>query len=246
MKKRRLDGQVRRRLERRQRLGGVQRVDQDVVGAEARRPGGQRAEVGEVADAPRARGPDAVELRREPPAPVVARGVREPQPGRRDDQRAGHLAVVRAGVQRVVAQRQVARHRERRLADPGAVDVARLDPAVDLVQPPPGPVLELDLEPGRVAVDHVHPAGGVLALDRHQAGRHHPPPAVELLVGQRLRRVVERRRPSPRAPPRWSRRTPAPGCPGSRRTQSSRRTRGRARPADRRERSPLDPFRTDQ
>ena len=57
---------------------------------------------------------------------------------------------------RVVAERQVGRHGERRLADPAAVDLARLDPVVDLLGPALAAVLELDPHLDRVAVGHVH------------------------------------------------------------------------------------------
>ena len=114
-------GQVRRGLQRRQRLGGVQRVDQDEVGTQlAGRPDGQVGEVGEVAEAPAAAGADAVELGREPPLAPPVGPLGEAEPGGRDDQVGARLGVAAAGLEQVVAERQVGRHRERRLADPAA------------------------------------------------------------------------------------------------------------------------------
>ena len=114
-------GQVRRGLHRRQRLGGVQRVDQDVVGPQlAGRPDGEVGEVGQVAEPPAAAGADAVELGGEPPLAPPVGPLGEAEPGGRDDQVGARLGVAAAGPEQVVAQRQVGRHRERRLADPAA------------------------------------------------------------------------------------------------------------------------------
>ena len=170
-------GQVRRGLQRRQRLGGVQRVDQDEVGTElAGRPDGQVGEVGEVAEPPAAAGADAVELGREPPLAPPVGLLGEAEPGGRDDQVGARLRVAAAGLEQVVAERQVGRHRERRLADPAPVDLAGLDPVVDLIGPAGASVLELDPDVDGVAVGHVHRHPGGLARDRHHGRRQHPQP----------------------------------------------------------------------
>ena len=92
-------------------------------------------------------------------------------------------------LQQVVAERQVGRHRERRLADPAALDLARLDPVVDLVGPAGAAVLELDPHLDGVAVGHVHRHPGGLARDRHHGRRQHPEPGLALLLLPRPLRV---------------------------------------------------------
>ena len=102
--------QVRRRLERRDRLLGVQRVHEHEVGAEAAaRPDGQVGEVAEVADAPGARRAHAVELRRERPSRAGrdARGARAAAGVTISGRRRGALAG--PGGEPVVADRQVRR-----------------------------------------------------------------------------------------------------------------------------------------
>ncbi len=70
--------QVRGVADRRQRLGGVQRVDQYEAGAQvAGAPGGQVGQVAQIAVTPRLAGADRVELDGEPPGPAV----RDPGPG---------------------------------------------------------------------------------------------------------------------------------------------------------------------
>ena len=79
--------EVRRGLHRRDRLGGVQRVDEHVVGAVGhRRPGAEVGQVGQVAGAPRAGRADAVELGGQTPARLVAEPGGRADPVRRDDQ----------------------------------------------------------------------------------------------------------------------------------------------------------------
>ena len=161
-------GQVRRGLQRRQRLGGVQRVDQDEVGTQlAGRPDSEVGEVGEVAEAPAAAGADAVELGRETPLALPVGPLGEAEPGGRHDQVGAGHGVAAAGLEQVVAERQVGRHRERRLADAAALDLAGRDPVVDLVGPAGAAVLELDPHLDAVAVGHVH---------RHPAPPGPPPP----------------------------------------------------------------------
>ena len=83
--------QVRRRLDRRHGRARVQRVDEDETGAQlAARPGDQLREVGQVADAPRPRGPHGVQLDEVPPGGAVR------QRGRQLDSRRGHDAAGRA------------------------------------------------------------------------------------------------------------------------------------------------------
>ena len=99
-------GQVRRGLDRGQRLGGVQRVDQDEVGAQLTgRPDGQVSQIGQVAEPPAAAGAHAVELGREPPLTPSVGPLGEPEPGGRDDQVGTRLGVAAAGPEAVVAER---------------------------------------------------------------------------------------------------------------------------------------------
>ena len=99
-------GKVRRRLQRRQRLGGVHGIDEHVVGAVYRgRPDCQVLQVGKITDPPGLCGADAVELGRQTPRTPIAHPVREAEPGRSDDQRHRCLVIEAACPQRVVAQR---------------------------------------------------------------------------------------------------------------------------------------------
>ena len=105
--------------------------------------------------------------------------------------------------ERVVAQRQVRREPERRLADERAVDVAGLLPVVDLAEAGPGAaVLELDPHLDRRAVRHVHRERRAGALLGDHARRQHAPPRGARLgrqgAGGGLRGAT-RRRPSRRA-----------------------------------------------
>ena len=85
--------EVRRVLDRRDRLGGVERVDEHEVRAEAGRPPGLRREVGEVADAPRVARAHGVELGHHAPH-LVREVVGQVDPVGREDQQplAGLLA----------------------------------------------------------------------------------------------------------------------------------------------------------
>ena len=118
--------QIRRWLHRSRRRRGMQRIHQDVVGAVLRaRPHREVGEIGEIADAPGPLGLHAVELGGQtPPAPGAHPG-RHPEEGRGDDQR--HVRGVLAGsqVQAVVAEWQVGRQDEGRLAHQIAVQIER-------------------------------------------------------------------------------------------------------------------------
>ena len=230
-------GQVGRGLHRRPRLGRVQRVDQDEVGAVgAGRPDGQVLQVGEVPDPPGLARPDAVQLRGQPPGAALPHPVRQSEPLRGDDQRHRRRPLVRAGVQGVVAQRQVAGDLEGGLAHPAAVDLLRRVPVLQLAQRS-AVAAGLQLDPGlrRVAVRDVHLDRRGPVLAQGQQRRQHPGPGPALLLRQRRRgrlRAWPRRRrgpPAPRprspAPPRcddpaspssrWRCRTPRPGRAGT-------------------------------
>ncbi len=127
--------QVGGRLQRRDRLGGVQRVDQQEVGAElGGGPHGEVGQVDEVAHAPGLARPHAVQLRRETPGPAVADRLRQAEPRRGHDQhRVGHR-VAGARTDAVVAERQVGGDRERRLTDRPVADRPRRHPPVHLGQ----------------------------------------------------------------------------------------------------------------
>ena len=183
-------GQVRRRLHRRGRLRGVQRVDEHVVGAVL--DGGPDAEVGQVGEvtgAPRARGPDAVQLGGQPPDAALAEPLGHADPVRRDDQAHPGVAVAAratgAGVHPVVAQRQVLRDRERRLADELVLDGAGRVPVLVLVDAAPVLAgLELDPHVDGPALGHVHLERRPPALARHQHRRQHPPPGLLVPRGE--------------------------------------------------------------
>ena len=112
-------GQVRRRLERRDRLGGVQRVDQQVVGAQLARRTTRRGRPGRRG---RRRPRTAASGRCRAARPAPTSGGRPIRSGR-PSQAGVTISVERSvrsperAVQGVVAQRQVARHLERGLPD---------------------------------------------------------------------------------------------------------------------------------
>ena len=173
--------QVGRGLHRRHRLGGVQRVDQDEVRAEvARRPAGQLAEVGQVADAPGA----AASARSTagssgPNARPAGQRRRQLEPGRGDDQRGrGGRAAARDGARGVCQpERQVARAARtspRPTSRPSMIRGG--DPVVDLAHVAAAAVLQVDPRPrrcspcGRCTGTHgVHPS-------RHDDHRRQQPP----------------------------------------------------------------------
>ena len=179
--------QVRRRLHRRHRLGGVQRVDQDVVRAVLPGgPHGQVGEVGQVTDPPGLPRPDAVELGRQAPGPALPQPGGKTEPGRRDDQRHGRFRTAAAGPDRVVAQRQVGRDLEAGLADPPTVQLAGRGPVLQLPQPAPGAGLQLHPDVDRVAVGDVHRDDVRLPLPGRHAARQHPGPRFAVMGGQGL------------------------------------------------------------
>ena len=151
------------------RLGRVHRVGEDVVGVLLRgRPAGQRAEVVEVADAPRVGRAHRVELHGVTPDAPVPHGAGEAEEGRRDDERRLRPQLVGDQLDAVVAQRQVGRQLEARLAHHAPVDEARRFPVVDLGQLAQPAVLETHAEPGGTAVLDVH-------VDARGAARAHKP-----------------------------------------------------------------------
>ena len=162
----------------------MQRVDEHVVGAVLDgRPDAEVGQVGQVAGAPRAGRPDAVELGGEPPEAALPQPRGHAHPVRRDDQAHPGLPVAAAGVHPVVPQGQVAGDRERRLADQLAVHRAGRVPVVVLVDA--APVLAgLQLHPhvDGPPLGHVHVERRPPPLARHQHRRQHPPPG---LVGLR-------------------------------------------------------------
>ena len=127
--------QVRRRLHRRPGSaacsGLIKHVVRPVFGG---RPDRQILEVGEIADRPGLARPDAVQLRGQTPTAAAPHPLGQAEPGRGDDQRHGRRCVAAAGVQGVVAERQVGRDLEGRLAHPAAVDVAGRRPVLQLPQ----------------------------------------------------------------------------------------------------------------
>ena len=234
-------GQVRRGLQRRHRLGGVQRVDQHVVGAElGAGPDGEVGEVDEVADAPGLPRADAVELGGQAPRAPVADRLGEPQPGRCHDQHGLVGDGSGPGPDPVVAQWQVGRHREGRLADRAVTDAPRRHPAVDLAQVASAACLEVDAHLDRVAVGDVHRR--TTAPRRRRPRRSAAASAPSARPGGRPAHARGRRR---RRPSRRGRSTPSPpvrrpGGRASRGTRWRRRTRGRARAGPRGGRSRPD------
>ena len=179
--------QVRRRLHRRHRLGGVQRVDQDVVRAvRATGPDREVGQIGQVTDAPGVVRPDAVELGGQAPGPALPHPLRDPEPGRGDDQGHRRLLTAAAGPNGVVAQGQVAGDLEAGLADPAAVDLPGRGPVLQLPHPPTGAGLQLDPDVHRVAVGDVHRDHVRVALPGRHAARQHPRPGLAMVGGQRL------------------------------------------------------------
>ena len=111
--------QVRRRLHRRGRGGGVQRVDQDETRAVPRaRPHRQIGQISQIAYAPRSLGSHAVELGGQPPGPPGAQPRWQLQRAGGDDERRAGVERPDLQVQPVIAQRQVAGQLEGGLADP--------------------------------------------------------------------------------------------------------------------------------
>ena len=182
--------EVRRGLHRRGRLGGVQRVDEHVRGAVVDGDGGAEVlEVDEVTDPPAAGGPGAVELRGQAPVRAPAQTSRHADALGGDHERHPGPPVARPCVHPVVAQRQVAGHREGRLPDGLAVDHAGRVPVVALVDAT-AVLAGLQLHPDvdSRAVGHVHHEGAAPPFAGDQHGRQQPSPG----------RVARRRQGRPR------------------------------------------------
>ena len=192
--------QVRRRLHRRDRLGGVQRVDQHEVGVvRGRGPGGQVGEVAEVADAPRLGRAHLVQLRHQAHDPPVRDGRRQLESLRRHDEVGFGGAGSSAGASRCATQPVPAQRAGRR--------APRRSPRPPCARRPRGrrtqrstcgtsrhgAVLEHDVEPDTGARRHVgvHPRRPPLAGD--DGGGQGAAPRCELGVDQR--RARPRRRP---------------------------------------------------
>lgn len=165
----------------------MQRVDEDEAGAElAPAPGGQGAQIVQVAHAPGAGRPHRVDLRHEAPLARAGDGLGV-ESVRRDDQGRGLPQALGLGDDLVPAQWQVAGNREARLAHEDAVDLDGLDPVVHLPERAALPVLRLHPGVHRAAVRDVHPQPAVLALSGDVDGRQHAAPVAQpdLLAGCR-------------------------------------------------------------
>ncbi len=179
--------QVRRRFHRRDGGRGVQRVHQDESGAMARRrPHRQVGEVGQIADAPRSFGSDAVELGGQPPGPRAAERGGHRQGGGRDDERGAGVGRAGLRVNLVVAERQVGRHFERRFADQPTVQLVGRPVVLQLPKPRAHrAVLQADPHADGIAVGDVHPERRGLPGPRDDGRRKAAPPVVPIMVEKR-------------------------------------------------------------
>jgi len=179
-------GQIGRRRQRRHDLRGVQRVDEQEVGAQVTRERGEFAQVGQVAEAPRAVRPDRVELGHEAPAATGRQVlVRSRQRLRGDRERRVHRAGLEFRDDLVPADRQVRGKEEGRPAHEGAVDRPRRDPDVELGEVPAPTALERYPRGHGGAVRHVDRKVGLVAGADHRARREHVAPGRVLEVRER-------------------------------------------------------------
>ena len=187
--------QVRRGLHRRCGLGGVQRVDQQVVRPLLARDRGEAREVRGVAHAPRAPGGHRVDLRHVAPAvpavqPVGA-GEAPRGHGQRRRDRASAVDLGALGADLVPAHGEALGHLEGGLAGEDAVHVPRGAPVVDLGGGGPGAALRHEGHADGGAVRDVHGEAGALPRDGDDHGRQDPPPGRQLPLGEaRLDRGV--------------------------------------------------------
>ncbi len=180
--------QVGRSLHRWGRLGGVQRVDQDPVGARSTADCGQVGQVLDVADAPRAGRAHGVELGHQAPGPIFAgpsgQRVGSREPVGHDDEGGLGLPPVALGTDDMPAQRQGLRQPERRLTHRHPVDLPRRCVVLTLHDRPFGAGLVDDPHADVVAVVDVHgdSSGGAFAHD--DGGRQELTPRLSRAVGQ--------------------------------------------------------------
>ena len=184
--------QVRRGLHRRDRLGGVQGVDQHEVGVvRGRGPGRQVGKVAQVAHAPRLGRAHLVQLCHQAHDPTLGHGGRQREALRSHDEGGLHGAGVdrghvEAGHEAVPAHGQVTGHLEGRLTQRAAVDLAVGHPSVDLRYLAHGAVLEHDVEPDAGARRHVGVDPRRPPLTGDDGGGQRPAPGGELDVDERL------------------------------------------------------------
>ena len=126
-------GQVRGILGGWQGFRGVQRVDEEEIGAVDGQHTGEMAQIVEITHTPRQVGTHGVDLRHDTGAGGFQVLVRGGQTLRGDDQPAGGGLFPGGQPQLVPAERQVGRKLEARLAPGGAVHLARRRPVVHLV-----------------------------------------------------------------------------------------------------------------
>ena len=164
----------------------MQGIDQHIVRAVPRgRPERQIGQISEIANAPGSLGPDAVELGGQAPAAAAPQLLRQPQPVRRHDNRGAGLKVAGTQVEAVVAERQVTRQHEARLADPAPVEVERRREVVDLTHAAAGAaVLELQPHFGWITVGDVHPEPRRRARAPHNRRRQPTCPITSKMCGQ--------------------------------------------------------------
>ena len=184
--------QVGRGLHRGDRLGRVQRVDEDEVRlVRGRRPGRDVGEVPQVADAPGPRRAHLVELGHQADDPPRGDRLGQLQALRGDHERARERGrvervAVDLGDQPVPAERQVGGDGEGRLPDRSPVDDAVGDPPVDLGDGAGPAVLELDTDGDGGTGRHVDGHLVLTARPRHDGRRQGTAPRGVGVVGERV------------------------------------------------------------
>ena len=191
---------VRRRLDGARDLGRVHRVDEQEVGAAASGDGGEVAQVGEVAEAPRGTRAHRVQLRHEPPPAVAAapRG-RIGQAIRGDDEGDGCRTVglrrterALLGTQGVPAQRKVGGHGHLDAPAQDAVDEPRRRTLLRNGQLTRPSVFELDGQRDVVTVVDVHPQHADPGAGDHRRRQQVAPHALLLRDEGRADRGIRR------------------------------------------------------
>ena len=161
-------------------------------------PGGQVTQIVEVSDPPGSGGSELVELGHQPPRATPRRSARRVEPVRCDHQDGRRRTAAAARVQVVPAGREVGGQRPGRPAHEHAIDLSRLDPAVDSHDVAPfGPVLELHPHGHLIAVRHVHQDLARRARPRHDGRWEDPGPRSVLVCRQGLSRGCRRGRIDP-------------------------------------------------